>query len=330
MDEFALIQRYFVWPEASAHPAVALSVGDDAALLSVPAGEQLVVSSDTVVSGRHFFADADAFDIGHKALAVNLSDLAAMAAKPLAFTLSLTLPAFDGEWLAGFAEGMRSLAQQHNIALVGGDTTRGPLAIGITVMGSAPADRVLRRDRLRVGDLLVVSGHVGDGGLGLAVANQHPLALTLGDDQQQAVLKRLHQPQPRVALGLALPDVAKAGMDVSDGLLQDLQHMLNASGGLSAQLVLDQLPLSSAAKSLVSRDPRFVLEQALSAGDDYELLFSVPASALAALELLSQQLNLPLTVIGQVIATTSQQPTLDLIWQGKPWPYPLPLGYRHF
>ncbi len=330
MDEFELIQRYFVWPEASVHPAVALSVGDDAALLSLPAGEQLVISSDTLVSGRHFFADADAFDIGHKALAVNLSDLAAMAAKPLAFTLSLTLPEFDGEWLAGFAEGIRTLAQQHSIALVGGDTTRGPLAIGITVMGSVPADRVLRRDRLQVGDVLVVSGHVGDGGLGLAVAKQHPLALTLGDDQQQAVLKRLHQPQPRVALGLALPDVAKAGMDVSDGLLQDLQHMLKASGGLSAQLVLDQLPLSSAAKSLLSRDPRFVLEQALSAGDDYELLFAVPASALAALEHLSQQLNLPLTVIGRVTATTSQQPTLDLIWQGKPWPYPLPLGYRHF
>ncbi len=330
MDEFELIQRYFVWPEASAHPAVALSVGDDAALLSLPVGEQLVVSSDTLVSGRHFFADAAASDIGHKALAVNLSDLAAMAAKPLAFTLSLTLPEFDGEWLAGFAEGMRRLAQQHNIALVGGDTTRGPLAVGITVMGSAPADRVLRRDRLQVGDVLVVSGHVGDGGLGLAVANQHPLALTLSDDQQHAVLKRLHQPQPRVALGLALPDMAKAGMDVSDGLLQDLQHMLNASGGLSAQLVLDQLPLSSAAKSLLSRDPRFVLEQALSAGDDYELLFAVPASALAALDHLSQQLNLPLTVIGKVTATTSQQPTLDLIWQGKPWPYPLPLGYRHF
>lgn len=330
MDEFELIQRYFVWPEASAYPAVALSVGDDAALLSLPAGEQLVVSSDTLVSGRHFFADADAFDIGHKALAVNLSDLAAMAAKPLAFTLSLTLPEFDGEWLAGFAEGMRTLAQQHSIALVGGDTTRGPLAIGITVMGSVSVDRVLRRDRLQVGDVLVVSGHVGDGGLGLAVANQHPLALTLSDDQQHAVLKRLHQPQPRVALGLALPDMAKAGMDVSDGLLQDLQHMLKASGGLSAQLVLDQLPLSSAAKSLLSRDPRFVLEQALSAGDDYELLFAVPASALAALENLSQQLNLPLTVIGKVTATTSQQPTLDLIWQGKPWPYPLPLGYRHF
>lgn len=330
MDEFELIQRYFVWPEASAHPAVALSVGDDAALLSLPAGEQLVVSSDTLVSGRHFFADADAFDIGHKALAVNLSDLAAMAAKPLAFTLSLTLPKFDGKWLAGFAEGMRTLAQQHSIALVGGDTTRGPLAIGITVMGSVSADRVLRRDRLQVGDVLVVSGHVGDGGLGLAVANQHPLALTLSDDQQQAVLTQLHQPQPRVALGLALPDMAKAGMDVSDGLLQDLQHMLKASGGLSAQLVLDQLPLSSAAKSLLSRDPRFVLEQALSAGDDYELLFAVPASALAALENLSQQLNLPLTVIGKVTATTSQQPTLDLIWQGKPWPYPLPLGYRHF
>lgn len=330
MDEFELIQSYFVWPEASAYPAVALSVGDDAALLSLPAGEQLVVSSDTLVSGRHFFADAAASDIGHKALAVNLSDLAAMAAKPLAFTLSLTLPEFDGEWLAGFAEGMRTLAQQHSIALVGGDTTRGPLAIGITVMGSVPTDRVLRRDRLQVGDVLVVSGHVGDGGLGLAVANQHPLALTLSDDQQHAVLKRLHQPQPRVALGLALPDMAKAGMDVSDGLLQDLQHMLKASGGLSAQLVLDQLPLSSAAKSLLSRAPRFVLEQALSAGDDYELLFAVPASALAALENLSQQLNLPLTVIGKVTATTSQQPTLDLIWQGKPWPYPLPLGYRHF
>jgi thiamine-monophosphate kinase len=329
MDEFALIQRYFVWPEAAANPAVALSVGDDAALLSLPAGEQLVVSSDTLVSGRHFFADADAFDIGHKALAVNLSDLAAMAAKPLAFTLSLTLPAFDADWLKGFAEGLRSLAQQHNIALVGGDTTRGPLAIGITVMGSAKADRVLRRDRLQVGDVLVVSGHVGDGGLGLAVANQQPLALTLSAAHQQAVLMRLHRPQPRLALGLALPDLARAGMDVSDGLLQDLQHMLQASGGLSAELVLDQLPLSAAGLALLSRDSRFVLEQALSAGDDYELLFAVPTSALAALAQLSQQLNLPLSIIGRV-TQTAEQPTLDLLWQGKPWPYPLPLGYRHF
>lgn len=330
MDEFELIQRYFVWPECSAHPAVALSVGDDAALLSLPPGHQLVVSSDTLVSGRHFFANADAFDVGHKALAVNLSDLAAMAAKPLAFTLSLTLPEFDGEWLAGFADGMRRLAQQHNIALVGGDTTRGPLAIGITVMGSVESNKVLRRDRLKVGDALVVSGHVGDGGLGLAVANQHPLAMTLSDDQQQAVLKRLHQPQPRVALGLALAVMAKAGMDISDGLLQDLQHMLKASGGLSATLQLDQLPLSLAAQTLLKNDPRYVLEQALSAGDDYELLFAVPVSALAELECLSQQLNVPLTVIGQVTATTSPQPTLDLLWQGKPWPYPLPLGYRHF
>jgi thiamine-monophosphate kinase len=329
MDEFALIQRYFVWPEAAANPAVVLSVGDDAALLSLPAGEQLVVSSDTLVSGRHFFADANPFDIGHKALAVNLSDLAAMAAQPLAFTLSLTLPEFDANWLQHFADGMRVLAQQHNIALVGGDTTRGPLAIGITVMGSVKTGRALRRDRLQVGDLLVVSGQLGDGGLGLAVANQHPLALTLSDDQQQAVLTRLHQPQPRVTLGSMLPTIASAGMDVSDGLSQDLQHMLKASGGLSARLLLDQLPLSSAAQTLLASDPRFVLEQALSAGDDYELLFAVPRSVLTELDQLSQQLNLPLTVIGEVMQT-NQQPTLDLIWQGKPWPYPLPLGYRHF
>lgn len=330
MDEFELIQRYFVWPEASAHPGVALSVGDDAALLSLPAGHQLVVSSDTLVSGRHFFADADAFDVGHKALAVNLSDLAAMAAKPLAFTLSLTLPEFDDDWLARFADGMRLLAQQHKIALVGGDTTRGPLAIGITVMGSVESNKVLRRDQLKVGDALVFSGYVGDGGLGLALLNQHALVLSLSTEQQQAVLERLHRPQPRVALGLALPVMAQAGMDVSDGLLQDLQHMLKASGGLSATLQLDQLPLSVAAQTLLSTDPRYILEQALSAGDDYELLFAVPASALAELEPLSQRLNVPLTVIGQVTATTSQQPTLDLIWQGRPWPYPLPLGYRHF
>ncbi len=326
MDEFDLIRRYFTWPEAAAHPAVALSVGDDAALLSLPAGQQLVVTTDTLVSGRHFFADTDAFDLGHKALAVNLSDLAAMAATPLAFTLSLTLPELDQVWLEAFASGLRTLARQHQVALVGGDTTRGPLAISISAMGVVDPVQALRRSGAQVGDYLVLSGVVGDAGLGLAVVSAHPLALMLSAEAQRDVLTRLHKPEPRIALGLALRAKARAGMDVSDGLLQDLQHMLKASGGLGARLILDDLPLSDAARQLLASNPEYVMNMALAAGDDYELLFALPEAHIAELPALSQQLSLPLTVIGRVI----KQPTLDLQWQGDSWPYPLPLGYRHF
>lgn len=308
LDEFALIQRHF-----TRTTAVRLGIGDDAALLDVPAGETLAVTSDTLVAGRHFPDDATPFDIGWKALAVNLSDLAAMGAQPLGVTLALTLPEADDAWLADFARGFFALAEREGVPLIGGDTTRGPLSLTVTALGSVPPALALRRDGAQPGDLLCVSGTVGDAGLGLAVALGHETGA------EADALQRLHRPEPRLALGLALRGLATAALDVSDGLAQDLGHLLTASGQRGARLALEALPLSSA---LRARPWRQAVDWALTAGDDYELLFTVPAARRADLAALPT----PVTVMGEILAEAG----LHVTWMGRTWEHALPAGFRHF
>ena len=293
MNEFDAIARFFHWPT----PTAALGPGDDCALWQVPAGQQLAISSDMLVSGRHFFTDTDPEGLGHKALAVNLSDLAAMGAEPVAFTLALALPQIDVAWLEAFARGMRQLADANACALIGGDTTAGPLTISITVLGHVPQGQALRRDGACVGDDIYVSGHLGDARLALQQAlGQSPVGLSGG--QTQAVFTRLERPTPRVGLGLGLRGLASAAMDLSDGLAGDLPHILRASG-CGADIHLAQLPLSPTLRTLPPKDAQTL---AASGGDDYELLFTAAPTQREAINTLNQQLNLPLTRIGCVTA----------------------------
>ena len=288
MSEFDLIRRHFT----RATPGALLGVGDDAALLQVSAGMTLAVSTDMLVCGTHFFPDADPFLLGHKALAVNLSDMAAMGAAPRWATLALALPDADDAWLERFSAGFFALAHQYGVDLVGGDTTRGPLNLCVTILGEAPSQQALRRDGARPGDEIWLSGCVGDAALALAHLQGH---IALSETQFAACAPRLHQPQPRVALGLALRGLANSAIDVSDGLLADLGHILDASQ-VGAEIEIEALPVS-----------RLLLEQeqqrlALSGGDDYELCFTVPAARRAEVERISAQLALPLTRIGKIVA----------------------------
>lgn len=332
LDEFGLIRRYFTRADHPLPAGVRLGIGDDAALLDLPPGESLAVTTDTLVAGRHFPHDALPFDIGWKALAVNLSDLAAMGAKPVGVTLAITLPLADDAWLAAFADGFFALADAHGMPLIGGDTTRGPLSITVTALGSVPCKQALRRDGAQPGDLIYVSGTLGDGGLGLALAQNSLRDVHLPPLHQAHALARLHRPTPRLALGLALRGIASAAMDVSDGLVQDLGHLLKASGStepLGATLTLEQLPLSPAMQYLAGEGEalqRQVLSWALAAGDDYELLFTVPVAQQAQVEALGRELELPLTQVGVVEPDAG----VRLMWRSEAWQSSGAEGFRHF
>ena len=294
MSEFDLIARYFTRPALT--PAVSLAVGDDCALLQPRAGHELAISTDMLVEGRHFFQQADANALGHKSLAVNLSDLAAMGAQPLAFTLALALPSIDENWLSAFSDGLFALAEQHNIALIGGDTTKGPLTISITIFGEIPTGKALRRNQAQVGDDIWVSGTLGDARLALS-ALQAKLALDANALNQAA--QHLHRPTPRNALGLALRDIAHAAIDVSDGLLGDLQHVLKQSN-VGATLQADDLPLGEILKSTQTHN--VCHEFAMNGGDDYELCFTAPAAKREAVQHAAAMSNTVVTRIGQITA----------------------------
>lgn len=296
MGEFELIRRFFQHPLRP--PGVVLGNGDDCALLAPAPGQQLAVSTDMLVAGRHFLPDVAPDALGHKALAVNLSDLAAMGAEPVAFTLALALPQADAAWLAGFAQGLLALADAHGCALVGGDTTAGPLNLCITVFGQVPAAQALRRDAALAGDDLYVSGTLGDARLAL-------MAL-LGETAQPAdtlaaLRPRLERPSPRLALGQALRGVAHAAADLSDGLLGDLGHILRASG-LAAELDVESLLASDAVSAAVRAQPAArALTCVLAGGDDYELVFSAPPSARAAVQAAAERSATPVTRIGRCV-----------------------------
>ena len=331
MGEFALIDRFFrdICPRAQAleHPQ-ALGVGDDAALLApVPAGHQVVVTTDTLVEGRHYWADVDPQALGHKVLAVNLSDLAAMGAQPWAFTLSVSLRSARPQWLAAFVSGMSALAHEAQIALVGGDTVglgtdaAGPESFTVTALGLVPIGKALRRDGLMPGDRLWVSGTLGDGQAAVA---------------QRVFAEKLLWPQPRLALGQALRGLAHAAIDISDGLSSELGHMVRASRaraqalgkplGLYAEISL--LSLTACLGALVQAaitegdlDPLEACRQAAASGDEYELLFAAPEAASAEIVRLGQALGLPLTAIGRVCSraeySEAAEPVVWLDAQGR-------------
>lgn len=290
--EFALIQRYFTC--ASRRSDIILGIGDDAALLRLPAGHELVVTVDTLVAGVHFPPQATPASIGHKALAVNLSDLAAMGAQPAWVTLALTLPQADPAWLEGFAQGFFVLAESYAVELIGGDTTRGPLSITVQAMGMVPAGEALRRDGAQPGDLIFVTGTLGDAALGLDLSSQ---AQSHDDPHRAFVLDRLHRPSPRIQAGLLLRGIASAAIDISDGLVADLGHIC-ARSGTGACIELAQLPCSASFLALTTTDARARL--ALSGGDDYELCFTVPPARLAQLEAQAMRFTPGWTCIGRI------------------------------
>ena len=292
ISEFDLIRRYFT----RATPGALLGVGDDAALLQVSAGNVLAVSTDMLVCGTHFLPDADPFLLGHKALAVNLSDLAAMGATPRWATLALALPAADETWLAQFSAGFFALARQYGVELVGGDTTRGALNLCVTIFGEVPAQQALRRSGAQVGDEIWVSGRLGDAALALAHLQGR---IALSEVEIAACLPALHQPQPRVALGLALRCIASSAIDISDGLLADLGHILEASQA-GAEVEFAALPLSPVIQSRIAQP--LAKQCILSGGDDYELCFTAPAARHAELAEMAARLDLPLISIGEIVA----------------------------
>lgn len=319
MGEFELIARHFTRP-ALPDSAVVLGVGDDGALLQPTPGHQLVISTDMLVEGRHFFAGTDPEALGHKALAVNLSDLAAMGARPLGFTLALALPAADDAWLSPFARGLCALADAHACPLVGGDTTRGPLNLCVTVFGEVRPGHALRRDAAQAGDELWLSGRTGEARLALALRRGE--AWASGD--VATVAERMDRPTPRLALGQALaatPGV-HAALDVSDGLLGDLGHILKASG-LGAEVDIARLPLAPALRGLAPEHQRECL---LAGGDDYELLFTAEVAAHDAVLAAGRLAGVAVSRIGRLTAARGMH-VLDA--QGRPIDAPA-RGFDHF
>ena len=291
MKEFELIRQIQRETAVAYTPGfdhgVRLGIGDDAAVLEVPAGQHLVAATDTLNAGTHFPTDTSPFDIGFKCLAVNLSDLAAMGATPRWALLSLSLPGASPQWVHQFSEGFMSLAQAHNVTLVGGDTTRGPLSVSLTALGFIEPGRQLTRSGARAGDLLVVSGTIGGAAHALELLQAGKPAL------ERHLLDR---PQPRVSLGRCLAGYASACIDISDGLLADLGHVLKASG-CGARLEIETLPPSHAIAEL---EDEVKWRCQLSGGDDYELLFTLPHQHRAMLETWGQQLDIGLSVIGEI------------------------------
>lgn len=292
LSEFDVIARHFTHPCAQ----TVLGVGDDAALVQPSPGSALATSTDMLVAGRHFFADADPRQLGHKALAVNLSDMAAMGATPRWATLALAFPDIDERWLSEFAEGFMALARRHNVDLIGGDTARGPLNICVHIIGEVSAAAALRRDGARIGDDIWISGRLGDAALALAHL-QH--RITLQGPEIEACLPALHKPEPRITLGRALLGVASAAIDISDGLLADLGHILERSGA-GATIEFAAIPKSDiVARHLGDLAARDAL---LTGGDDYELCFAAPQTGRVRIAAITRELGLPLTRIGCIEA----------------------------
>lgn len=313
--EFDLIAR--IARRVQSREDVALGIGDDAALLQPPAGQQLVVAMDTLNAGVHFPQETAPVDIGWKALAVNLSDLAAMGATPAWCTLSLSLPCSDAGWVDEFLDGFLDLAAKHRVALVGGDTTRGPLSVCVTVHGFASPGQALRRDAARVGDDVWLSGTVGDAAGALAQRG-------VGKHMASALRRRLDRPTPRVALGRALVGVAHACIDISDGLAADLGHVA-VSSAVGIDLECAALPASDALVTAFPAAERRCLQA--SGGDDYELCFTAPAASRAAVERIARELGLPLTRIGTVTPAAGRVRLLES--GGSEW-QPPKAGYEHF
>lgn len=304
LSEFSLIDRFFTHATRQSEH-VTLGIGDDCALLRPQAGEQLAISTDMLVEGRHFFPDVDPCALGHKTLAVNLSDLAAMGARPLGFTLALALPDSDPAWLAPFAQGLSALADRYACPLMGGDTTRGPRNLCVTVFGSVPGAEALRRDAAQPGDDIWVSGTLGDARLALGALRGE---WSLPQADLALARRAMDWPEPQISLGLALRGVARAALDISDGLLGDLGHILERSG-VSAQVNVDALPRSA---WLSSQTPAIQRLCTLAGGDDYQLCFCADSAQRHRITAIGDELGIRLTRIGTIAVPDARQTMLHL------------------
>lgn len=290
LSEFSLIEQFFSRHQSN-NPETKLGIGDDCALLSIASDQELVVTTDTMVEGIHFFPDCDAQDLGHKLLAVNLSDLASMGAKPIAVTLALTLPKVDTRWLSLFANGFFQLAQHYSVDLIGGDTTSGPLSLTLQALGLAPQGLALRRSAAKPRQLIYLTGRLGSAGLGLKAQQGYKESPT------REALERLHRPDPRVALGLAILPYAGACIDISDGLLADLGHILQCSQ-VGARVDWEAIPLSQEVTIYIAQSQDWTMP--LIAGDDYELCFTVEADQQQAMEAKLQAQDFDFSLIGEI------------------------------
>ncbi|CUA87736.1 thiamine-phosphate kinase [Pseudidiomarina woesei] len=319
--EFDLIETYFTH-RLPQRDDVTVGIGDDGAVASVPEKSDLVVVTDTMVQGVHFDQDTPARAIGHKIVAVNLSDLAAMGAEPAWISLALTLPEINDEWLTGFAHGLREICDYYNCQLIGGDTTQGPLSITVTAHGFVPKGKAIRRSGAKPGDWLYVSGTLGDAGLALA-ARQH--RQKLNPDYERRLTERLYFPSARVALGQSLRGIASSAIDVSDGLLADVGHILKASH-VGVRISVDELPLSLAVTESLSAEQ--AITYALTSGDDYELLFTVPEAQRGLFDTVTAHSPSKPVCIGRI---TNEPELVQLRFGDEPWELPEGIaGFEHF
>lgn len=319
MKEFELIQNYFA-DRGFARKDVVLGIGDDGAVINVPENSQLVVSTDTMVKGIHFFDDISPRALGHRVVAVNLSDLAAMGAEPAWISIAVTLEQIEESWIREFTDGIFEICEYYNVQVIGGDTTQGPLSITITAQGIVPKDKAITRSGAKPGDWIYVTGTLGDAGLAIeAIRDNHVLPI-----KYQAHLKnRLEYPTPRVAIAQALREIASSAIDISDGLLADLGHIFERSN-VGAQINVEQIPLSDALKGSVDESRYY--DFALAAGDDYELLFTVGEDRRGALEVGMSHYGIDFTSIGQI---NGQSGKIELRKDGQPFEFE-GRGYEHF
>ncbi len=323
LSEFDIIRTYFQREQQS--DSVIAGIGDDCALLAVTPGQYLAVSMDTLVAGRHFPLAATPYDIGRRALCVNISDIAAMAATPTWFTLGLTLPDANHEWLKQFSQGLFDIANRFHCALVGGDTTRGPLSITIQVHGQAAPEHVLTRDKAQAGDTVFVTGTLGDGAAALAMLEGR---LAVDENAQHYLYERFYAPEPQVRAGLLLGPLSHSAIDISDGLLADLGHIARASD-VAIEIDVEAIPLAPALASIVARSPQIWREWSLTGGDDYQLAFTVPAAHIHTVQQLIESGQLQATAIGRVNSTDTT-PSVSCQLHGKPYAPPSTQGYQHF
>jgi len=321
VSEFSIIDRY-CRDLGRLHPETQVRVGDDAAIVSVPDNMVMAVSIDTMVEGVHFFKGTSAADIAHKLLAVNLSDMAAMGAIPKWATIALTLPDTDENWLAEFSDQLSSQASDFGVELIGGDTTRGPLTLSLNIMGLLPKGKALTRNGAKLNDDVYVSNSLGDAAVALKVLNGQSM---IDDRHREALLAALHRPVPQVELGQQLLNVASACIDISDGLLADLEHVARQSN-LTITIEVDALPLSVAYQNFIANGGDVV--SALTGGDDYQLAFTAPVKRRHVIMELAAKLNVPLSRIGQTVAR--QGHAIELTRNGIPFQLDGVKGYQHF
>lgn len=313
MGEFDLIEKYF--KRDNSYPGVSLAIGDDCAIVDIPEGKQLVFSIDTLLPDVHFFSNADPSDIARRAFCVALSDIAAMGASPLGFTLALTLPELDENWLQGFSDGLHSVAVEYQCPLIGGDTVKGPLTISLQMHGVVDKHRALQRSGAQVGDVIFVSGSLGDGAAALHVLDN---SVSVDAPTKQYFNKRYFMPEPQVTLGKSLLGMATACIDISDGFLADLGHICRSSR-VGAEIDISAIPMSKALKLLSNQDE---LAWALCGGDDYQLCFTVPESQVAAVESVMASTGVSLTHVGRIVPGESIRSNDGALLKVN--------GYQHF